>query len=267
MAVRPSIQPPENPRRLPAPVSGCVRLEGVSVRYGAVEALRQLNLTIPPGSRVAIVGRTAAGKSTLVRLIPRLIDPAEGCVTLDGVDVRQLSPKELRAQIGLVPQETFLFSATLAQNIALGAPAAADADVRRAAELAGLASDIAAFPAGYDTLVGERGVLLSGGQKQRVAIARALVRKPRVLIFDDALSSVDAETAERILDHLDSHLEECTTILVTHRLSSVRRVDRVVMLEGGRIVEQGAHEELLTRGNQYARLWRQHELESELETV
>jgi ATP-binding cassette subfamily B protein len=173
----------------------------------------------------------------------------------------------VRHAIGFVPQETFLFSATLAQNIALGAPRATDDEIRHAAELAGLGPDVAAFPRGYDTVVGERGVLLSGGQKQRVAIARAIAKKPRILIFDDALSSVDSVTEQRILDHLESQIEGRTTILITHRLSTIRRADRILVLDDGRIVETGSHDELIAAGGRYARLWSEQVIEEELETA
>lgn len=164
-------------------------------------------------------------------------------------------------------QETFLFSATLAQNIAFGVSDATEAEIRHAAELAGLEADIAGFPKGFDTIVGERGVLLSGGQKQRVAIARAPVKDPRILIFDDALSSVDSVTEQRILDHLDSVLEGRTTLLITHRLSSVCRAGYIIVLEGGQVAERGGHHELFQRDGNYARLWREHQLEEELETT
>ena len=266
-AVRPAIAKPEHSFALPAAPRGEIRFDHVSVKRGNVEALRSLDLTIAPGSRIAIVGHTGAGKSTLARLIPRLLDPSAGRVLVDGIDARALAPEDLRAHIGFVPQETFLFSATVAENIAWGAPGATESDIRLAAELAGLQEDIAGFPAGYETIVGERGVLLSGGQKQRVAIARAIVRNPRILIFDDALSSVDSVTEQRILDHLDTLLDNATTILITHRLSSIRRARRIIVLEAGEVVEDGTHEDLLAGGGPYWRLWNQHELEEVLETT
>ena len=264
---RPSIAPPGSPASLPPVVKGEIRFEGVSVRRDGVCALRSIDLLIPGGSRTAIVGHTGSGKSTLAHLIPRLIDPSEGRVTLDGRDLRSIDPDELRAQIGFVPQETFLFSATLAENIAWGIPSATNEEIRRAAEAAGLAEDIGALPDGYNTMVGERGVLLSGGQKQRVAIARAIVRRPRILIFDDALSSVDSVTEQRILDHLDSVLNNATTILNTHRLSSIRRADRILVLDRGEVVESGTHGDLLASGGVYWRLWNQYQLEEALETA
>lgn len=265
--VRPTIAAPNSALRLPVAVAGEICLQGVAVRREHTDVLRNLNLTIEPGSRVALVGHTGSGKTTLTRLIPRLLDPTSGKVTIDGIDVRELDPRELRAQVGFVPQETFLFSATLAQNIAWGAPAATEPEVREAAKIAGLEDDIAQFPDGYETLVGERGVLLSGGQKQRVAIARAIIRRPRILIFDDALSSVDSLTEQRILDHLEQLPGQPTAIFVTHRLSSIRRADRVYVLEHGEIVEQGSHGELLSRGDRYWRMWNQHQCEEILEAT
>ncbi len=179
---------------------------------------------------MAVVGHTGSGKTTLVHLIPRLLDPTQGSVLLDGMDLRELSPAELRRQIGFVPQETFLFSATLAENIAFGVESATEDQIRRAAELAGLAPDIEGFPEGYRTLVGERGITLSGGQKQRTAIARAILRNPRILILDDALASVDTLTEERILAGLAGVMRGRTTILISHRVSTVRQAGRIFVL-------------------------------------
>ncbi len=260
-AKRPGMIPPF------AEAEGALRFENIEVKYPTGLALRNVDLEIPAGATVALVGHTGSGKSTLVSLIPRLIDPTAGAVSLDGVDLRDLDPEWLRRQIGFVPQETFLFSATLAQNIAWGVESAADDEVRRAAELAGLGPDIAAFPAGFETMIGERGLTLSGGQKQRVAIARAILRNPRILILDDALSSVDTLTEERILTSLASVMRGRTTILISHRVSTVRSADSIFVIEHGEIVEQGTHSELVANGGYYADLYQKQLLEEELETI
>ncbi|HWY47424.1 MAG TPA: ABC transporter ATP-binding protein [Bryobacteraceae bacterium] len=244
-----------------------LRFDNVEVRYPTGAALKNVSLEIPSGSTVAIVGHTGSGKSTLVSLIPRLLDPTHGAVYLDGVDLKDLDPEWLRRQIGFVPQETFLFSATLAENIAWGVEQATEADVARAAELAGLAPDIASFPAGYQTMIGERGLTLSGGQKQRVAIARAILRDPRILILDDALSSVDTLTEERILSGLAGVMHGRTTILISHRVSTVQTAGRIFVIEHGQIAEQGTHAELITNGGYYADLYQKQLLEEELEAI
>jgi ATP-binding cassette, subfamily B, multidrug efflux pump len=261
---QPSIAAPAHPPRL-AGVRGEIEFRGVSMAYPSGRALDGVDLRIEAGSTVAIVGHTGAGKSTLVSLVPRLMDPTQGRVLLDSNDLRDLSPAELRRHIGFVPQETFLFSATLAENIAFGVEDAREEEIRQAAELAGLAADIEAFPKGYLTLVGERGLTLSGGQKQRTAIARAILRNPRILILDDALSSVDTLTEERILEGLAGIMRGRTVILISHRVSTVRNADEIVVLERGRIVEQGTHASLLRAGGYYAGLSQKQMLEEELE--
>jgi ATP-binding cassette subfamily B multidrug efflux pump len=248
-------------------VRGEIRFDGVEMKYPAGYALKNITLEIPEGATIAIVGHTGSGKSTLVSLIPRLMDPTHGAVFLDGVDLRDFDPEWLRRQIGFVPQETFLFSATLAENIAWGVDDATEDDIARAAELAGLAPDIASFPEGYGTIIGERGITLSGGQKQRVAIARAILRDPKILILDDALASVDTLTEERILQGLEDVMRGRTTILISHRVSTVRNASQIFVIEHGVVAEQGTHAELIMSGGYYADLYQKQLLEEELEVI
>jgi ATP-binding cassette subfamily B multidrug efflux pump len=263
----PKIAAPQNPRPIPSPLRGEIEFSDVTVEYGNRPALTNVTMHIPAGMTVAIVGHTGSGKSTLAHLVPRLLDPTNGVVTLDGIDLREFSPEDLRRQIGYVPQETFLFSATLGQNIAFGVKDATDIEIRRAAEIAGLAPDIEGFPDGYKTIVGERGITLSGGQKQRTAIARAVLRNPRILILDDALASVDTATEERILTELSSVMHGRTTILISHRVSTIRNADRIFVIEHGEVVAEGSHAELLERGGYYADLYEKQLLEEELEAI
>ncbi len=251
----------------PNDYSSEIQFRDVSVRFGDREAVSGINLTIESGETVAIVGHTGSGKTSLVNMVPRLFDPSEGAVEMGGVNLKRFDPKELRRQIGFVPQETFLFSATLAENIAWGTPDATDEQIRWAAEVAGLASDIETFPQGLKTTIGERGLTLSGGQKQRTAIARAVIRNPRILILDDALSSVDTVTEEKILSGLAGVMRDRTTILISHRVSTVQNADRIVVLQHGRIVEEGSHRELQERGGYYADLYQKQLLEEELEAI
>ncbi len=267
LAEKPAIAAPAVPKTLADPVQGALRFEGVSLEYPAGFALRDLNLEIPGGSTVALVGHTGSGKSSIVNLIPRLVDPTQGVVRLDGVDLRELDPQELRRQIAVVPQETFLFSTTIAENIALGVRKASAEEIRKAAEIAGLGPDIGTFANGLETMVGERGITLSGGQKQRTAIARAILRNPRILILDDALSAVDTVTEERILQGLATVMQGRTTILISHRVSTVRHADRIFVIEKGAVAEQGTHDELLALGGYYADLHQRQLLEEELETA
>ncbi len=266
MDEKPAIAAPLIPVPLPE-VQGEITFDGARVDYETGRALGPVDLVIEAGTTVAIVGRTGSGKSTMVSLIPRLRDPSHGVIRLDGIDLRELDPAVIRRAIGMVPQETFLFSATIAENIAFGVDQATREEIERAATLAGLATDIADFPNGFDTMVGERGLTLSGGQKQRTAIARALLRNPRVLILDDALSSVDTLTEDRILEGLAGAVRGRTAILISHRVSTVRGADRIIVLDRGLVVESGTHEELLEENGYYAELARKQMLEEELEAI
>ena len=248
-------------------IAGALEFRHLNFAYHGTQVLHDINLTIPAGSSLAIVGPTGSGKSTLVSLIPRIYDAPEGAVLLDGCPIREFPLGELRRSIGFVPQETFLFSDTVRENIAFGTAQSSEEEVRQAAERANIAADIEAFPEQYATLVGERGITLSGGQKQRTAIARALIRNPRILVLDDALSSVDTYTEEKILNELREVMRGRTTIFISHRVSTVRNADRIAVLHGGRIVESGTHEELLTRNGYYTDLYTKQLLEEELETV
>ncbi len=248
-------------------VRGRLEFRDLTFRYGdGPPVLRDVSVTIEPGQTVAIVGPTGSGKSTLLALVPRLHDPPPGTVLLDGVDVRHVPLRVLREAVGMVPQETFLFSDTLAANLALGVPQdrATLGAIAAAAAVARLDKDVEGFARGYETLVGERGITLSGGQKQRTAIARAVLTDPRILILDDALSAVDTYTEEEILSRLRGVMRARTSLIVSHRVSSVRDADLILVLEQGRVVERGTHAELITRGGFYADLYRKQLLEEEL---
>jgi ATP-binding cassette, subfamily B, multidrug efflux pump len=248
-------------------VEGEIEFRGLNFDYAGKSVLRDLNLRIPAGSSMAIVGPTGSGKTTLVNLIPRIYDAAPGMVLLDGRPIREFSVASLRNSIGFVPQETFLFSDRIRENIALGVESATDQAIHDAAEAANIASDIEGFPERYQTMVGERGITLSGGQKQRTAIARALIRNPRILILDDALSSVDTHTEDKILNHLREVMQGRTTIFISHRVSTVRNADRIAVLHEGRIVESGTHDELLALNGYYSDLYNKQLLEEELAEV
>ncbi|MGH2399442.1 MAG: ABC transporter ATP-binding protein [bacterium] len=263
-AQRPRIVDAPDARPLAA-TRGEIEFRGVSFAYNGEQVLRDINLRIPAGATVAIVGPTGAGKSTVVGLIPRLFDATQGEVRVDGVDVRRWRLADLRRHIGFVGQDTFLFSETLTENIGYGMERADGGRITEAAEVSRLATDVAEFPHGYDTVLGERGVTLSGGQKQRAAIARAVARDPRILILDDALSSVDTNTEEQILARLRDVMATRTAILISHRISTVRHADQIIVVDDGRIVERGTHDELLSRGGLYADLYEKQLLEEALE--
>jgi ATP-binding cassette subfamily B protein len=251
---------------LQAPITGRIEFRDFTFRYhrDSEPVLRDINLTIEAGQIVAFVGRTGSGKSTLVNLIPRILEAPAGTVLIDNVSVAEYPLQQLRAAIGYVTQETFLFSNSLARNIAFGTDDAERQSIERAAEIAGLATDVEDFPEGFDTLVGERGITLSGGQRQRTAIARAVLREPKILILDDALSSVDTYTEERILSQLRGVMRQRTSIIVSHRVSTVRHADLICVLDEGRLVEQGTHDQLLAHAGQYAELHERQLLEEEL---
>jgi ATP-binding cassette, subfamily B, multidrug efflux pump len=252
-------------------IEGEIEFRNLSFAYEGVAILKDINLTVPAGSSLAIVGPTGSGKTTLVNLIPRIYDAAPGAVLIDKRTIREFPLDTLRRQIGFVPQETFLFSDTIRENIAFGISQengeATDAEIRAAAEAANIAHDIESFPEGYNTIVGERGITLSGGQKQRTAIARALLRSPRILILDDALSSVDTQTEDKILNHLREIMRGRTTIFISHRVSTVRNADSIAVLHQGKIVEQGTHDQLIARNGYYTDLYNKQLLEEELAEV
>lgn len=255
------------PDRAPetAQVTGAITFDRVGLRYGDTWILRDISVTIPQGSTTAFVGATGVGKTTLVNLIGRVIDPSEGRVLVDGVDVRDWPLEALRGGIGYVPQDTFLFSMPLRDNVTFGRPDASDAEITDALEVSQLINDLPQFPQGLDTKLGERGVTLSGGQKQRAAIARAVLRDPAILILDDAMSSVDTHTASEILRNLRRVMEHRTSIIIAQRIATVKDADQIVVLHNGHVVERGTHVDLVRQNGRYAAMYRRELLEAELE--
>lgn len=264
---KPEIADGANLRQTSGQIQGEIEFRNLNFAYNGTQVLHDINLKIAAGTSLAIVGPTGSGKTTLVDLIPRIYDAAPGSVLIDGRPVREYSLEFLRKNIGFVPQETFLFSESVRENIAFGIENASDDQIRNAAEAANIAEDIESFPEKYQTVVGERGITLSGGQKQRTAIARALIRDPRILVLDDALSSVDTHTEDKILNHLREVMQGRTTIFISHRVSTVRNADTIAVLHGGRIVELGTHDELLAIEGYYTDLYNKQLLEEELAEV
>jgi len=261
-----AIKSPTEPRRLPAPVRGVVRFEGVMFRYGPdlPRVLDGIDLVLDEGATVALVGISGSGKSTLASLIPRFFDVEEGSVTFDGIDVRELALDDLRTRIGIVPQEPMLFGGTVRENLVYGNLEASQAEIEEVSRAAHAADFIETFPDGYDQVVGERGVTLSAGQRQRIAIARVMLERPKLLILDEASSSLDAESEALVQDALERLMGGRTTLVIAHRLSTVIRSDRILVLDEGRIVDEGSHRELLERSEVYDRLYRRQTLEPAL---
>ncbi len=266
LLAKPTVTEPLEPI-IPAALRGAIVINHLSFSYQQTPILHDISLTIPAGSRLGITGPVGSGKSTLVRLIARLYPLPDQIVSIDGIDINRLPLARLRDAIGFVPQEGFLFSRTVRENIAYGRDAASADEVVEAARMANLDADIDRFPLGYETMIGERGITLSGGQRQRTAIARALLTDPTILILDDPLSAVDARTEEAILQELNGYYGERTVIIISHRLSALRDCDSIIYLDAGSIVEQGNHDQLLTRDGHYARLWHEQRLRAEIERI
>ncbi|MHB9001789.1 MAG: ABC transporter ATP-binding protein, partial [Thermoanaerobaculia bacterium] len=246
---------------------GEIEIRNLTFAYEEREVLRDISLKIEEGATLGVVGRTGSGKSTLLALIARLFEPPETTIFIDGCPLEEIPLEALRDRIGMVPQETFLFSESISENIHFGRPDAPDTRVAEVATLSGLGSDLEGFPQGVDTVIGERGITLSGGQKQRTAIARAIIREPDILLLDDALSAVDTQTEERILRALREVRKGRSVVIVSHRVSSVKDADEIIVLEQGAIIQRGTHDELIEAGGYYADLYRRQTLEEEIEEI